>query len=409
MNGKRRAKGTGYLIDNPDGSKTLRMPVKDPVSGKEKRLQVTAASETACNRLMRKRISEFEKDSVLFSANVKMTVAELCRSHLNTQYRQGLIKRTSKDRNDVTIRNQIENKPLGHMQVFSITSRDIDEHFTTLISDGNLSVSSIEKVKYILDAAFKWAVSRSEMRINPFDSIRARLSNTFGNLKNKGANDEDVKVLSDKEESLFIEKSKETKKDGHYKYPGGLHGRFLLATGLRIGEYIILRWEDYNFKDHILTVEKSSHQVKTGEDESAETNYVALEGGTKNSKARNIELRDDAVSIIEDIFALTPWKNPTDHIALTKTGSTYTATEMEHIVGTVYKNAGISDNVSGLHILRRTLATRLFREGYTVKEVAAYLGDEEATVSRYYIAARETREINGKRIAVVSLKRNGKK
>ena len=121
MNGKRRAKGTGYLIDNPDGSKTLRMPVKDPVSGKEKRLQVTAASETACNRLMRKRIAEFEKDSVLFSANVKMTVAELCRSHLNTQYRQGLIKRTSKDRNDVTIRNQIENKPLGHMQVFSIT------------------------------------------------------------------------------------------------------------------------------------------------------------------------------------------------------------------------------------------------------------------------------------------------
>ncbi len=78
-------------------------------------------------------------------------------------------------------------------------------------------------------------------------------------------------------------------------------------------------------------------------------------------------------------------------------------------MGTVYKNAGISDNVSGLHILRRTLATRLFREGYTVKEVAAYLGDEEATVSRYYIAARETREINGKRIAVVSLKRNGKK
>ncbi len=81
---------------------------------------------------------------------------------------------------------------------------------------------------------------------------------------------------------------------------------------------------------------------------------------------------------------------------------------MEHIVDTLYRNAGVSENVSGLHILRRTFATKLFREGYSVKEVAAYLGDEEATVSRYYIAARETREIDGKRIAVISLNKSNK-
>lgn len=129
----------------------------------------------------------------------------------------------------------------------------------------------------------------------------------------------------------------------------------------------------------------------------------------KNSKARHIELTDDALCVINKIFDLSPRKDPTDNIALTKTGGTYTATSMEHIVDTVYRNAGVADNVSGLHILRRTLATKLFREGYTIKEVAAYLGDEEATVSRYYIAARETREVDGKMIAVVSLKRNNRK
>ncbi len=175
---------------------------------------------------------------------------------------------------------------------------------------------------------------------------------------------------------------------------------------MRVGEYISLRWEDYNFSNHILKVEKSSHQVKAERFEVAETSYVGFEGQTKNSKARNIELREDAVALIEQIYALTPWKAPSDHIALTKTGHTYTATAMENIVKSVYKNAGISDNVSGLHILRRTFATTLFREGYSVKEVAAYIGDEEATVSRYYIAARETREIDGQRIAVVSLNKN---
>jgi len=402
---KRRAKGTGYLIGNPDGTKTLRISVKDPLSGKERRIQVTAASETACNKLMKKRLAAFENETSLFSSNERMTVTELCTSHLNTRYQLGLIKRTSKDRDEVTIKNQIESSELGHLQIYSVNSKDIDDHFTRLIAEDNLSVSSIEKVKYILDAAFKWAVSRGDMRVNPVDSIRDRLRCSFASLKTKGADDVDVKVLSAEEENLFQAKAKETLKNGHYKYPGGLHGRFLLATGLRVGEYICLRWEDYSFEDHILKVSKSSHQVKADGDESVETSYVAFEGGTKNSKARNIELRGDAVSILEEIYSITPWKDSSDRIALTQTGNIYTATEMEHIVGTVYKNAGISDNVSGLHILRRTLATKLFREGYTIKEVAAYLGDEEGTVSRYYIAARETREVGGKRIAVVSLRR----
>ncbi len=67
-----------------------------------------------------------------------------------------------------------------------------------------------------------------------------------------------------------------------------------------------------------------------------------------------------------------------------------------------------SKKISGLHILRRTFATKLYREGYTIKDIAAYIGDEEETVSRYYVAARETMELEGKTIAVVSLERGGK-
>ncbi len=62
MSDKRRAKGTGYLIENQDGTKTLRMSVKDPISGKNKRIQVTAASETACNKMMKRRLTELGKN-----------------------------------------------------------------------------------------------------------------------------------------------------------------------------------------------------------------------------------------------------------------------------------------------------------------------------------------------------------
>jgi len=268
-----------------------------------------------------------------------------------------------------------------------------------------LSVSSIKKAKYVLDAAFKWALSTEKMTINPIEGVRTILNNKLDALENKNADDVDVKVLTIQEELCFLITAKEKKPYGQYKYPGGIHGRFLLKTGIRIGEYIALRWKDYDRENHILRVNKSRHPVKALEHEDVETSYISLEGSTKNKKARNIELSDDAISILDEIYSLTPWKGPDDYIALTKTGNNYTATEIEHIVGTVYKNAGISDNVSGLHILRRSFATKLYQEGYTIKDIAAYLGDEEATVAKYYIAAREVREVDGKRIAVVSLKK----
>ena len=131
--------------------------------------------------------------------------------------------------------------------------------------------------------------------------------------------------------------------------------------------------------------------------------YIAHEGDTKNSKARNIVLSKKADGILREIYELTPYKKPTDYICLTRNGKNYTATSMEHIVQTVYRNAGLGDHVSGLHILRRTFATELFDKGYSIKEIAAYLGDNEETVSRYYVAARKTKEVKGKRIAVVDL------
>lgn len=43
----------------------------------------------------------------------------------------------------------------------------------------------------------------------------------------------------------------------------------------------------------------------------------------------------------------------------------------------------------GLHIFRRTFATRMYENGARVKEIAAYIGDLESTTEQYYIAVRK--------------------
>ena len=400
----RRVKGTGYLISNSDGTKTLRKTITNPNTGKQIRIQVTANSETACNKKMVAREKELEEQFKRSGVTPNMTVAELCYNHLEYRYNNGSIKRSSRDRDEVTIKCQIEDSKIGHLQIASVTSRDIDDLFANFFSKNKLSVSSIEKVKFILDPAFRWAVKRKELAENPFDSVKESIDKSLESLKQTDANDEDVRIISAVEKAKVWEIASARWSNGKYKYRGGLHFKFLVETGIRVGEWIALRWKDYDFKNRILTINKCRHLVKANEGETEkEVNYIAQEGDTKNKKARNLVLTEKADSILREIYELTPNKNPNDYICLTKTGKNYTATDVEKIVNTLYRNAGIGDHVSALHILRRTFATELFDKGYPIKRIAEYLGDDESTVARYYVAARKTKEVGGKRIAVVEL------
>lgn len=402
----RRTKGTGYLISNSDGTKTLRKTITNPNTGKQTRIQVTANTETACNKKMAARERALEELYSKTGVYSSMTVAELCYSYLEHKFSKGIMKRTSRDREEVTIRNQIEPSSIGHLQILTVTTRDIDKFFTKLLAEKKLSASSIDKVRHALDPAFRWAVDNKQIPENPINPIRKEIVDSIETLKKKGADDADVIILSDTEKTKAWEIASEKWSNGNYKYPGGLHFKFLVETGLRVGEWIALRWEDYDFKNNILKIEKNRHLVKANEDEtSEEVSYIAHEGDTKNSKARNLQLSEKAAEILMEIYDLTPWKDPKDYICLTRYKGNYTATSMEKIVNTVYRNAGLGEHASGLHILRRTFATSLYDQGYTIKDIAAYLGDLESTVSKYYIASRKKKEVNGKMVAVVELKK----
>ena len=62
---------------------------------------------------------------------------------------------------------------------------------------------------------------------------------------------------------------------------------------------------------------------------------------------------------------------------------------LEHQMKRLYRKAGLDIDTGSLHILRRTFATKLYRRTKDVKLMAAYIGDLDSTVMKYYIAARE--------------------
>lgn len=389
---KRNPKGAGWFKDNPNGTVTHSKSVGFLPNGTRRVLTVTASSRAECIRKMRKKELELEQQKRKVSIDQKVTVVALCERHLAYQAKNKELTNKSQDRRETTIERHIGDYDFGRMQAANVTATDVEEHITELISADKLSASSIKKVVDVLNAAYAWSCDRGDMEYNPVAPIKKTLMKRIGKMETRSEDDADVIVLSKLEQERlehFVTTPNTNLRRGELQ---GLYGLFLLRTGLRVGEFIACRWCDYNEKTGVLTINKSRVVVKNRGTEAASA-YIRLEKSTKNQKARKIELFDDAKEALELIRRYSKWTQPDDFIGATRSGKANTDTNLEHRMRKVYQDAGIfsDENATGsLHILRRTFATDCYyNKGIPLKTIAAYMGDLEETISRYYIAARE--------------------
>ena len=401
---KRGARGNGTFIERKDGSFIYRKSQGLNPNGKRKYISVVGETKAVCVKRMKEKEETLKRQKKMISLSGIDTVEELCQRHLEYQVQNKELKPKSIDRREDTIRNQIGKYPLGQMQIQAVTPADIDNHINTLIAT-DLSVSTIKKSLDVLNAAYEWAVVRAELGFNPVLQIKRSIQKRLSKLGAKSASDADVIVLSREEEELFLKEALRTNDNtGKYKYAGGLYGALLLHTGMRTGEMISLRWKDYDAKNGLLTINKSTSMTRNRNSENDDNSkkYIAVQGTTKNQKARVIKLSKEAVMDLKRISEVNPGKKD-ELICRTKTGKQYTATMLEHCMGTIYKHIPFITKVSGLHIFRRTFATRMYEAGADTKEIAAYIGDLESTTMQYYIAARKKMVVGNEIRQVVPL------
>ena len=399
---KRNAKGVGSFKQNADGTVTHRKSVGFKPNGRRKVFTVTAKTKSACIKEMRKKEEAWNRLKNRGQIHYNETITELCCKHLEYQISNGDLKGKSIDRRECTIENQIEGYDLGYLQVHTVTSTDVEIHVKKLITEGKVGESSICKVVDVLNAAFEWAIRQGDLEKNPVRSIKPELIRKIKKMSCKGANEADVAVLSDGEVKLFEREATATLNNGRAKYTAGFYCLLLLYTGMRVGEMLALRWKDWK-GDH-LVIEKSISMAKNRNKESEEeNNYVSLEGSTKNQKARTIELNKEAKYILQKIKDSRDSSLPDEFIVTTKTGKINTASNLEHRMKVIMKNAELQGVKGGLHIFRKTFATRMYENGARVEEIAAYIGDLESTTQKYYIAIRKKVVSNGEVRQVVKL------
>lgn len=385
---KRNARGNGTFIEREDGTFIYRKSAGYNPNGKRKYISVVGDTKAICVKRMKEKEQSLNQKNSRLSVKDSDMVEELCQRHLDFQVMNNELKPKSIDRREDTIRNQIAKYPIGKMQIQAVNPADVEDHISTLIKT-DLSVSTVKKVLDVLNAAYEWAMLRTEIDYNPVAQIKKSIVKRLSKLESKDAAEADVIVLSEEEEELFLQETVRTNaNNGEYKYAGGWYGRLLLHTGMRVGEMISLTWKDYNEEKGLLTIDKNTTLARNRTDSQTDKKYLSNKGTTKNQKARIIQLFPEAIDDLQNIRLLNPGKQ-SDLICRTKTGGQYTNTMVEHLMDTIYKHVDFVNEVSGLHILRRTFATRMHESGASVKEIAAYIGDLESTTLRYYIAVRK--------------------
>ena len=214
-----------------------------------------------------------------------------------------------------------------------------------------------------LKQALKIAVENDMIRKNPCEGVK------IPKVEYVKAN-----TLSVDEQVKFIEAAKQE-----------CHGEvfiLMLATGIRIGEALALTWDDIDFDNNTLSVNKTLKIADPNKRTSLEvgrpktkssTRIVPLIPSAANLLREHKDIQNKYIASTKKVYA------DNNLIFCTRTGTFIMPNNMRFPFGRILKKIGVEN----LHIycLRHTFATRCLEKGIDIKTTSELLGHSDISMT----------------------------
>ena len=353
--------------------------------GSKVRKTVNSTSITKCIKRMRdveedlKTRSKPDKTQVNLKGEIYYWLENVKKNQLKTQ---------SYNRIESIARNNIIPWKLADKRVSLITSKEL-QRFINELNDGDHSYSSIKKVFDCLNEFYRFVSTRDHID-NPMETVVCvSKENVIKETKEvEYLDSEDIKKFKDQALKTWDSSGKQ-----RYRY-----GYVLVANlylGLRIGELLVLKWRDVNFKGRYIEVNKTlieeyNPRYDRNDPERMKKKNISkmifrIQKSTKTNKNRKVPINNAAMYYLKKHYELTEYGKMNDFVIATKSGKNSNVRNIQNSIKSILKYADTKIQSSNTHIMRHTCATLLYSKGVSLHTIAKILGNSEEVLKKTYV------------------------
>ena len=347
---KRRANGEGSIRKRKDGRWEGRYTAgRDPVTGKAIYKNVLGKTQAEAKEKLK---SAIEKNGSLVTITKQYTVGQWLDTWMEN-YAKLQVRASSHKTYQGFIENHI-NPTLGDLSLEKLTAMDLQKLYKHLLESGRvecaearnkprgLSVKTVRNINQMISSALNCAVEQRLIPANPTKGC------VLPKLERK-----EMKILPPESLGAFFE---EARRSGVFELY-----YIDLATGLRRGELLGLKWSDIDLARGIIHVRR---QVLRQNGKVVEAPLK-----TKNSY-RNIAIGVDAVKVLKGM------EQKDEYVFPSPFGGPMSPDSVLHMLQRVLKRAGLER--IRFHDLRHTFSVLALQNGVGVKTLSAMLGHYSA-------------------------------
>lgn len=253
---------------------------------------------------------------------------------------------------------------IKHKEIKYFTETELEDFIRTTIYEKRLTAKAWSGLRTLLSGMFKYAKKMGYTNI----SITSFLGDL--DLSNKIF----YKKIKNDEECVFNEKEMQSLVSYLVKNPklGNLGVLFAVYTGMRVGEIVALKWEDIN-NNYIYVHRTQIRYYKDGKEI-----YEIRDTPKTEAGVRKIVIVDRLKTIIKQLRLI----NPFTEYVFEKNNKPIT----KHVLDMCLYRACEKINIQkrGMHVLRKTYATRLINSNVDEAVIINQMGHTDISTTKNY-------------------------